>query len=110
MSRDWTDLFRKQLAKLRDSKGLKQHELEEKIGRGSQYVSHIETGAHKPGFEMIFEFAEGLDVSPMELFFMAGLDDNKEVLRRRIENLLDRCDEEQLRRLYRLILVSLEKA
>jgi transcriptional regulator with XRE-family HTH domain len=109
MSRDWSELFRKQLATLREAKGLKQHELEEKIGRGPQYVSHIETGVHKPGFEMIFELAEGLDVSPMELFFMAGLDDNKQVLRRRIDSLLDRCDEEQLRRLFRLILVSLER-
>ena len=109
MSRDWSELFRKQLARLREAQGLKQHELEERIGRGPQYVSHIETGAHKPGFEMIFEFAEGLNVSPMELFFMAGLDDDKEVLRRRIDKLLDRCDEEQLRKLYRLLLVSLER-
>jgi transcriptional regulator with XRE-family HTH domain len=108
MRRDWAKLFGKQLAKLRKAKGLKQHQLEEKIGSGPQYVSHLETGRSKPGFENIFELAEALDVSPMELFFVEGLDDKKEVLRRRIEELLNRCDEKQLRKVYRLILVSLE--
>ncbi len=108
MRRDWAKLFGKQLAKLRKAKGLKQHELEEKIGSGPQYVSHLERGRSKPGFENIFQLAEALDVSPMELFFVEGLDDKKEALRKRIEELLDQCDEKQLRKLYRLILVSLE--
>lgn len=109
MRRDWAKIFGKQLATLRRAKGLKQHELEEKIGSGPQYVSHIETGRSKPGFDSIFELAEGLDSSPMELFFTTGLDDNKEALRKRIESLLNRCNEEQLRKIYRIMLVSLEK-
>ena len=87
---------------------MKQHKLEEKIGSGPQYVSHLETGRSKPSFDNIFEIAEALDGSAMDLFFAEGLDDKQEVLRKRIENLLDRCDEKQLRKLYRLILVSLE--
>ena len=109
MRRDWGKLFGKQLAKLRNAKRLKQHELEERMGTGAQYVSHLETGRNKPGFENIFEIAEGLNVSPMELFFMAGLDDSKDVLRKRIETLLDSCNEEDLRKIYRMMLVSLEK-
>jgi transcriptional regulator with XRE-family HTH domain len=109
MTRDRAKLFGKQLARVRRAKGLKQHELEERIGNGPQYVSHIETGRNKPGFDNIFELAEELDVSPMELFFAAGLDDNKEVLRKRIENFLNRCSEEQLRKIYRIMLVSLEE-
>jgi transcriptional regulator with XRE-family HTH domain len=108
MRRDWAKLFGKQLGKVRRAKGVKQHRLEEKIGSGPQYVSHLETGRSKPSFDNIFEIAEALDGSAADLFFLEGLDDKKEVLRRRIENLLDRCDEEQLRRVYRLILVSLE--
>jgi len=108
MRRDWGKLFGKQLARVRKAKGLKQHELEDKIGRGPQYVSHLETGTTTPSLDNIFQLAEALNVSPMELFFVEGLDDKKEVLRRRIELLLDRCDEKQLRKLCRLILVSLE--
>ena len=108
MRRDWGKLFGKQLAKLRKAKGLKQHELEEKIGSGPQYVSHLETGTSKPSLDNIFQLAEALNVSPMELFFVEGLDEKKEILHRRIEHVLDGCDEKQLRKLYRLMLVSLE--
>lgn len=109
MKRDHTKQFGQQLAKVRKSKRLKQHELEEKIGKEEHYVSHLETGSSKPAFDRIFELAEGLDVSPMELFFFAGIDDNKEVLLKRIHNFLEKCDESQLRRAYRLLLVSLER-
>jgi transcriptional regulator with XRE-family HTH domain len=109
MRRDWAKLFGRQLAKLRKTQKLKQHELEEKIGSGPQYISHLETGRSKPSFDNIFQLAEALDVPPMELFFEAGLDEKKDIIRKRIENLLDRCDEKELRRVYRLILVSLEK-
>lgn len=109
MSQDWGQLFRMRLASLRESKGLTQQQLSEKIGKGQQYVGHIETGVHKPAFEMIGELADGLNVSPTELFFTPGLDDNRAVLRTRISNLLDGCDEAQLRKLFRLMLVSLEK-
>jgi transcriptional regulator with XRE-family HTH domain len=109
MRRDRAKLFGKQLARLRRAKGLKQHELAERIGSGPQYVSHIETGRNKPGFDNIFELAEELDVSPMELFYAAGLDENKEALQKRIEDLLNRCSEAQLRKIYRILLVSLEE-
>lgn len=108
MRRDWAKLFGKQLARLRRAKDVKQHKLEEKIGSGPQYVSHLETGRSKPSFDNIFEIAEALDSSAMDLFFLEGLDDKREVLRRRIDSVLDRCDEAQLRKIYRLILVSLE--
>jgi hypothetical protein len=49
----------------------------------------------------------GLDVSVMDLFFVEGLDDNEEALRRRIKTVLARCDEKQLRKFYRLLLVCL---
>lgn len=108
MQRDWAKLFGKQLSKVRKAKGLKQHQVEEKIGSGPQYLSHLETGRSKPGFDNIFEIAQALDGSAIDLFFVEGLDDKKEVLRRRIESLLDRCDEKRLRKIYRLILVALE--
>lgn len=109
MKRDWTKLFGEQLARIRKAKGIKQHELEERIGRSAHYVSHLETGSSKPSFDNIFELAEGLRVSPMELFFAAGIDDSKDVIRKRIQDILDHCDEEQLRIAYRLLLISLER-
>lgn len=108
MPRDWAKLFGKQLANVRNAKRVKQHELEDKIGRGAQYISHLETGINKPGFDNIFEIAEALDSSPADLFFVEGVDDRREVLQRRIQELLSARDEEQLRKIYRLILTFLE--
>jgi transcriptional regulator with XRE-family HTH domain len=109
MQRNWAKLFGKQLAKLRISKRIKQHELEDKIGRGAQYISHLETGRSKPGFDNVFELAEALDVSAMDLLFLQGLDDNADVLRKRIDTLVRACSEDQLRKIYRILLVCLEK-
>jgi transcriptional regulator with XRE-family HTH domain len=110
MSQDLGTLFRKQLARLRDSKGLSQVELSEKIGAGQQYVGHVETGRIKtPPLKKMKKLASALNVSVGDLFFIEGLDDNPEVLRSRIHALATTDDVNQLRHFYRLMLVSLEK-
>jgi hypothetical protein len=43
------------------------------------------------------------------LLFAEGLDDNAEVVRQKIQNLLRTANTEQLRKFYRHMLVSLEK-
>jgi transcriptional regulator with XRE-family HTH domain len=99
MSKDLGTLFRKQLARLRDSKGLSQVKLSEMIGAGQQYVGHVETGRIKtPPLKKM-----------KKLFFIEGLDDSAEVLRSRIHALAEIDDVNQLRHFYRLMLVSLEK-
>lgn len=108
MARDWAKIFGRQLSKVRRAKGLKQHEVEDRIGSGPQYLSHLETGTSKPSFDNIFELAEALDTSAADLFFVEGVDDKREIIRRRIHELLERCDENSLRKIYRLILVALE--
>jgi transcriptional regulator with XRE-family HTH domain len=109
MRRDRAKSFGKQLAKIRSAKRLKQHQLEDKIGRGPQYVSHLETGRSKPAFDNLFELAEALDVAPMDLFFLQGIDDDEATLRRRIDSLTKGCSADELRKIYRLLLVCLEK-
>jgi transcriptional regulator with XRE-family HTH domain len=110
MSQDLGTLFRKQLARLRDSKGLSQVTLSEMIGAGQQYVGHLETGRIKtPPLKKMKKLATALNVSVGDLFFIEGLDDNPEVLRSRIRSLAEIEDVNQLRQFYRLMLVSLEK-
>jgi transcriptional regulator with XRE-family HTH domain len=107
------NLFRKRLVLLRRARGLTQQELERRIGKletEAGYISRIETGAiETPPFEVIDKIAQELNVDVLELFFGHGLDQNAEQLRKRISNLLASQDIAQLRRIYRLILVSLEK-
>ena len=107
------ELFRERLALLRKAKGLTQQELERRIGKletEAGYVSRIETGGiETPPFEVIDKIAHELDVDVVELFFGEGLDQNAEQLRESISSLLASQDVAKLRKIYRLILVSLEK-
>lgn len=107
------DSFRNRLALLRKAKNLTQQELEKRIGKietEAGYISRVETGAiGTPPFEVIDQIARVLGVDVVELFFSDGLDQSADELRRSISQLLATQDALQLRRLYRLILVSLEK-
>jgi transcriptional regulator with XRE-family HTH domain len=107
------DSFRERLALLRKAKGITQQELEKRIGKletEAGYISRVETGGiETPPFEVIDKIAHELDVEAVELFFSEGLDQNAEQLRESITRLLASQDATQLRKIYRLILVSLER-
>jgi transcriptional regulator with XRE-family HTH domain len=109
MSRDIGVLFRKQLAKFREAQGLTQPQLAERIGAGSQYVGHLETGRIKtPPLAKLKKLAAALNVSVGDFFFVDGVDDNAEELRARIHRLAETNDVRLLRRYYRLMLVGRE--
>jgi transcriptional regulator with XRE-family HTH domain len=107
------DSFRARLALLRKAKNLTQQELEKRIGKletEGGYISRIETGGiETPPFEVMDQIAHELDVEAVELFFSEGLDENADQLRKSISRVLASQDAAQLRKIYRLILVSLEK-
>ena len=107
------EVFRERLALLRKAKGLTQQELERRIGKletEAGYISRIETGViDTPPFEVIDKIAQELEVDVLELFYGYGLDQNAEQLRESISRLLASQDAPQLRKIYRLILVSLER-
>jgi hypothetical protein len=58
---------------------------------------------------VIDKIANELDVEAVELFFAEGLDKNADQLRESISKVLATQDAVQLRKIYRLILVALEK-
>jgi len=107
------DSFRARLAVLRKAKNLTQQELEKRIGKVETeggYISRIETGGiETPPFEVMDQIAHELDVEAVELFFSQGMDENADQLRESISRVLATQDSGQLRKIYRLILVSLEK-
>jgi transcriptional regulator with XRE-family HTH domain len=95
---------------LRESKALTQSKLEEKIGRERNYSTRVETGRiDTPPLDGISKIAEGLGVSMSDLFFFEGIDDNADVLRAKINDLVQTSDVKQLRKYYRLMLVSREE-
>lgn len=113
MSLTTSEIFRRRLALLRRARGLTQHELEARIGKvetEAGYISRLETGGiSTPPFEIIDKIAKELDVRVEELFFGDGLDGDAELFRQSISRMLASQDTAKLRKIYRLILVSLEK-
>jgi transcriptional regulator with XRE-family HTH domain len=106
---DDAKLFRERLRQLRESKGLTQGQLEERIGKEANYITRVETGRiDTPPLDGISRIARELDVSMSDLFFFHGLDDDVETLRARIHELAKTQDVKQLRKYYRLMLVSRE--
>ena len=91
---------------LREAKGLSQTQLEERIGKEANYITRVETGRIEPPLDVIGRIAHELDVSVCDLFFFEGVDDSAEVLRARIHRLIETDDVKQLRKYYRLLLVS----
>jgi transcriptional regulator with XRE-family HTH domain len=58
----------KRIQKLRNEAGVTQEELANKVERSSEQISNIERGKSWPSFELIFEIAEALNVSPAKFF------------------------------------------
>lgn len=95
---------------LREAKGLSQTQLEEKIGKETNYITRVETGRiDTPPLDVLARIAHELDVSMSDLFFFEGVDDNAEALRAKIHRLVQTNDVKRLRKYYRLLLVSLEE-
>ena len=107
MDSDEAKPFREHLRMLREAKGVSQATLEERIGKEANYITRIETGRiDTPPFEVLTRIADELDVSLSDLFFYEGVDDNADVLREKINRLVGAADVKQLRKYYRLMMVS----
>jgi transcriptional regulator with XRE-family HTH domain len=113
MSLTIAERFRERLAMLRRIRGVTQEDLESKIGKSQTergYVSRLETGGiETPPFEVIQKIADALQFDAIEFFFAEGLDQSPEELIKNINELLSLQDVKQLRKIYRLILVNLER-
>src|SRR5260370_22971991 len=110
MSSDEAKLFREHLRMLREAKGLSQSQLEEKIGKEENYITRVETGRiDTPPIDLTARIAHALEVSMSDLYFFEGVDDDAETLRAKIHQLIQTDDPQQLRKYYRLLLVSHEE-
>lgn len=66
------------IRELRESKGLKQKDLAEKVGLSTPSISYYERGRKKPSMNNAFKIAQALDTTIDGLFF--GNVDKKEKL------------------------------
>lgn len=64
---DMRRLVGRNLARLRKEKGLTQEQLEERSGFSQQYLSGLERGQRNPTIVSLYELAQALGVSHVEL-------------------------------------------
>ena len=102
-------LFGKRLATIRESKGLKQHQLARLVGKKDTYISAIETGQNFPRPNMISTLARIMNLPVSAFFFFEATDGDPKALRKHIDSLLETSNPSQLRKFLRHMLVSLEK-
>lgn len=105
MQENWRK-FGAQLRQLRRQRGMTQEQLAEISGYHATHIANMERGRNLPSFEAVFRLARALGVPVAEL--LAAVDEpstsqSAEALQEQIQELLRRCDREQLSVLLRLI-------
>ena len=64
---DMRQLVGRNFARLRRERGLTQEEVEQRSGFSQQYISDLERGRRNPTIVTLFELAQSIGVSHMEL-------------------------------------------
>lgn len=69
---DMRKLVGRNFARLRRAKGLTQEQVEERSGFSQQYLSGLERGRRNPTVITLYELAQALEVSHLELLEVDG--------------------------------------
>ena len=64
---DMRRLVGRNFARIRREKGLTQEQMEERSGFSQQYISGLEQGQRNPTVVSLYELAQALRVSPLDL-------------------------------------------
>jgi transcriptional regulator with XRE-family HTH domain len=64
---DMRRLVGRNFARIRREKGLTQEQMEERSGFSQQYISGLEQGRRNPTVVTLYELAEALGVTPLDL-------------------------------------------
>lgn len=100
---NYAKAFGRRLKSIREAADLTQEKVAERARSDAKYLSALENGRSSPTLDTIMALSRALNVSVGELVLLEGEDYDARTLRRRIDSTLDNCDQEKLRRVYRLI-------
>ncbi len=100
---NYAKAFGRRLRSVREAAGLTQERVAERAHTDAKYMSALENGRSSPTLDTIMALAKALNIQVNDLMLLEGEDYDARTLRKRIEASLDSCNEEQLRRIYRLI-------
>jgi transcriptional regulator with XRE-family HTH domain len=100
---NYAKAFGRRLKSIREAAKLTQEQVAERTHGDAKYLSALENGRSSPTLDTIMGLAKALSVPVSDFVLLDGEDSDERSLRRKIESALDACNEEQLRRVYRLI-------
>jgi transcriptional regulator with XRE-family HTH domain len=100
---DYSKAFGRRVRSIREAAKRTQQEVAERGGLDPKYMSVIENGSVSPTLDTIRSIAKGLNAPIEDLVLLEGEDADGKLLRKRIDAVLDSCDDEHLRRVYRII-------
>lgn len=92
----------KRIKELRESKGIKQFELAEKIDIEPTNLSKIENGVYLPREDKLFKIANVLEIEIKELFDVGHVKKREDILEE-IENILQNSKDNELAFFYRFL-------
>ncbi len=93
------------LRRIRTERGLTQQKMAEKIDLSIRQYQNLETNSQLPGYNVLRNIVEQLQVNPCELFFQKK--DMPDPKLEEIQHLVTRCSEQQLEMLGALLKVML---
>ena len=79
---DMRRLVGRNFARIRRAKGLIQEQIEERSGHSQQYLSSLERGRRNPTVVTLFELAQALEVSHVELIMPDDDDETSAAVRK----------------------------
>ena len=95
-------LLGKRIKEIRKSKGFTQELLAESAGIDSKHLSRIECGVNFPSLDLLNKIAVLLNIEPSLLFQTGHLKDKTDIIKE-INEILDNCNEKDLRLFYKIL-------
>ncbi len=105
---DSKDLLGRRIRDLRKRKRLTQERLAEMAGVDVKYLGGIERGTENPSIGILDRLAKGLSVKVHQILTFEHEILGERMLRRRIVQALDKCDETELQIILKLIIAIKE--
>jgi transcriptional regulator with XRE-family HTH domain len=99
---DLIEMIGSRIQEIRNTKGLTQDQLSEKVGISSKYLSSIERGKENPTLNTILKLARSLDVKLDEFFIHLEIE-NPAKRKSMIIEILDGADEDKLKLAYKVL-------
>ena len=102
---DTRTLLGHRLRELRKKRGLTQEQLSEKASMDVKYLGNIERGKENPTLATLEKLAEALSVKLHQLLNVENELRDEQVLRQRLTQIVENCNEGELRMILRLVSV-----